>query len=142
MREGAAAIIFGTRPEAVKLAPLLWEMRRQAHVIHTGQHSLESLSAIMRDVRIVRPDVAGTWPAGHTDRPIGHAVAAVTTALVDASPDVVVVQGDTSSTLAGALAANRLGIPIVHVEAGLRAFDGRLPEERNRVVVDHLSDLL
>ncbi len=142
MRAGAVAIIFGTRPEAVKLAPLLWEMSRQAYVIHTGQHGLPSLTQIMRDVGIGRPDVTATLPTGPVGRQIGLTVAALTDALAAAAPDVVVVQGDTNSTLAGALAASSLGIPLVHVEAGLRAFDRRLPEERNRIVVDHLADLL
>ncbi len=142
MRDGAAAIIFGTRPEAVKLAPLLWEMSRQAYVIHTGQHALDSLTEIMRDVGIGPPQRSVTPADGPAGRRVGHAIDAVIDALAAAAPDVVVVQGDTNSTLAGAIAASTLGLPLVHVEAGLRAFDRQLPEERNRVAVDHLADLL
>ena len=142
MRDGAAAIIFGTRPEVVKLAPLLWELSHAAYVIHTGQQPLDSLAEIMHDVAFAPPAVGGTLVAGPSGHQIGHAIAAVTDALILAAPDLVIVQGDTNSTLAGALAATTLGLPVVHVEAGLRAFDRRLPEERNRVVVDHVADLL
>ncbi len=141
MRAGSVAVVFGTRPEVVKLAPLLWEMGPTTHTIHTGQHPLPALTPIFADLELTLPDhpcVVSPRPRG---RQIGEAIAAVTDALIAIAPEVVVVQGDTNSTLAGAVAASSLDLPLVHVEAGLRAFDRRLPEERNRIAVDHLADL-
>lgn len=142
MRAGAVAMVFGTRPEVVKLAPLLWHLGPAAHTIHTGQHPMTSLLDLLTDLDLTKPDTACTISLTPRGRQVGEAVIALTQALSALQPDVVVVQGDTNSTLAGALAATGLDLPLVHVEAGLRAFDRRLPEERNRVVVDHLADLL
>lgn len=141
MRAGGVALVFGTRPELVKLAPLMWQLGDAAQSIHTGQHSLESLRALCVDLEVSEPDHVGAVAATPAGSHIGEAVVAVTAALIEDPPDVVVVQGDTNSTLAGALAASSLDLPVVHVEAGLRAFDRRLPEERNRILVDHLCDL-
>lgn len=142
MRAGAVAIVFGTRPELVKLAPLLWHLGPAAQTIHTGQHPITSLVDILSDLGLAEPDTACTISSTPRGQQVGEAVIALTHALSALQPDVVVVQGDTNSTLAGALAATGLDLTLVHVEAGLRAFDRRLPEERNRVVVDHLADLL
>lgn len=141
MRTGAVAMVFGTRPELVKLAPLLWKIGPVAHLIHTGQHPSESLVEILDDLGVAPPERSGHASGTPRGRQIGEAVATTTEALIACAPDVVVVQGDTNSTLAGALAADSLDLPLVHVEAGLRAFDRALPEERNRIVVDHLADL-
>ena len=141
MRAGSIAVVFGTRPEIVKLAPLLWELGPTAQTIHTGQHPLSQLASILDDLGVAEPRVTGTVAPTPRGRQIGEMVAAVTDALVDLGVDAVVVQGDTNSTLAGALAASSLDLPLVHIEAGLRAFDRALPEERNRIVVDHLADL-
>lgn len=134
-------MVFGTRPELVKLAPLLWEIGQTAHTIHTGQHRLETLVETAADLGVEPPSTSCNIPQSPRGRQIGEAVAAVTEALIALRPDVVVVQGDTNSALAGALAATSLDVPLVHVEAGLRAFDRALPEERNRIVIDHLADL-
>lgn len=142
MRNGAVAIVFGTRPELVKLAPLLWELGPAAVTVHVGQHSAESLAPIRTDLGLRAPTVTLAVPAAPRGRQIGEAVVGVTGALAGLRPDVVVVQGDTNSTLAAAIAATSVDLPLVHVEAGLRAFDRALPEERNRIVVDHLADLL
>lgn len=142
MRAGAVAMVFGTRPEVVKLAPLLWHLGPAARTIHTGQHPITSLVEVLTDLGLTEPDTACTISLTPRGQQVGEAVIALTQALSALEPDVVVVQGDTNSTLAGALAATSLDLPLVHVEAGLRAFDRRLPEERNRVVVDHLADLL
>lgn len=142
MRSGAVALVYGTRPELVKLAPLADELGDACVTVHTGQHSAEMLADVARDLGIGPPTVAAAVAARPVHRQVGEAVAAVGDALVELAPDVVVVQGDTNSTLAGALAASGLDLPLVHLEAGLRAFDRGLPEERNRVVVDHLADLL
>jgi len=142
MRSGAVALVFGTRPELVKLAPLVHELGDAGVTVRTGQHTGALLDEVARDLGIGPPTVACTVASRPAHRQIGEAVAVVGDALVQLAPDVVVVQGDTNSTLAGALAASGLDLPVVHVEAGLRAFDRGLPEERNRVVVDHLADLL
>lgn len=142
MRAGAVAMVFGTRPELVKLAPLAWLLGPAASTIHTGQHPWPTLATLAADLDLRAPDRCGSVPSAPRGRQLGEAVAAVTDALLALDPEVVIVQGDTNSTLAGALAATGLDLPLVHVEAGLRAFDRALPEERNRIVVDHLADLL
>lgn len=141
MRAGSIAVVFGTRPEIVKLAPLLWEMSPTTQTIHTGQHPLPQLATIMSDLGVDPPTITGTIATTARGRQIGEMIAAIADALVAIDPALVVVQGDTNSTLAGAVAASSLDLPLVHVEAGLRAFDRRLPEERNRIAVDHLADL-
>jgi UDP-N-acetylglucosamine 2-epimerase (non-hydrolysing) len=142
MRTGGIALIVGTRPELVKLAPLSIELGDCGATVHTGQHSPALLDAIAADLGLGAPEVTCDPATMPPHRQIGGMVAAVGDALEHLAPEVVVVQGDTNSTLAGALAASTLGLPVVHVEAGLRAFDRALPEERNRIVVDHLADLL
>jgi len=142
MRSGAVALVFGTRPELVKLAPLVHELGERCVTVHTGQHPWDRLAPIARDLGLGAPTVAASVPGSPVPRQLGAAIAAVGDALTDLAPDVVVVQGDTNSTVAGALAASGLGLPLAHVEAGLRAHDRELPEERNRIVVDHLADLL
>jgi UDP-N-acetylglucosamine 2-epimerase (non-hydrolysing) len=142
MRTGAVALVFGTRPELVKLAPLIWELGDAAVTVQTGQHASELLDDVRRDLGLAPPTVACPGDGSLPHRQIGSAITAIGDALTGLEPDVVVVQGDTNSTLAGALAGTGLDLPIVHVEAGLRAFDRALPEERIRVVVDHLADLL
>ena len=142
------AVVLGTRPEAIKLAPVVAALRRRSGlktvVVSTGQHR-ELLSSALaafrlkpdRDLKLMRP---GQSPAEFTRR----ALAALKPLLVREKPGLVVVQGDTATALAGALAAVELGIAIAHVEAGLRSFDHRdpFPEEVNRVVIDHASTLL
>ena len=142
MRSGAVALVYGTRPELVKLAPLVHELGDACVTVRTGQHADGLLDPVARDLELGAPTVVCAVAARPAHRQIGETVAAVGEALVHLAPDLVVVQGDTNSTLAGALAASGLDLAVVHVEAGLRAFDRRLPEERNRVVVDHLADLL
>ena len=141
MRAGAIALVFGTRPELVKLAPLAWELGSAARWIHTGQHPWSGLTEIAADLGIEPPDFDVTV-ASPPSGVLGSLVGAVAGVLTKAAPDAVVVQGDTTSTLAGALAATKVGLPLIHLEAGLRAFDRRLPEEHHRIVVDHLADLL
>jgi UDP-N-acetylglucosamine 2-epimerase (non-hydrolysing) len=142
MRAGAVAMVFGTRPEVVKLAPVAWVLGPSAVTVHTGQHPATALEPLYADLGLGHPDVALEVARRPRGRQIGEAVAAVTDALQTLAPDIVVVQGDTNSTLAGALAADSLDLPVVHVEAGLRSFDRAMPEERNRIVVDHLAALL
>jgi UDP-N-acetylglucosamine 2-epimerase (non-hydrolysing) len=135
-------VIFGTRPEIIKLSGLRSLLGERAWTLHTGQHYDPALSSTVLDELgfgppDVRLDVGGLTRAEQ----IGEGTVALSAALAAERPDVVVVQGDTNSTLAGGLAANVVGIPLVHIEAGLRSFDRRMPEEHNRRLVDHLADL-
>ncbi|SDG06265.1 UDP-N-acetylglucosamine 2-epimerase (non-hydrolysing) [Lentzea fradiae] len=135
-------IVCGTRPELIKLAPLVDHFGSACTMIYTGQHYDRSMySLIRRDV----PEPGGFHELrlGGLRRgdQLGRAVAAVDEVLAQERPAAVIVQGDTTSALAGALAANACDVPLVHVEAGLRSYDRAMPEEHNRVVIDHLADL-
>ncbi|MGW1995808.1 non-hydrolyzing UDP-N-acetylglucosamine 2-epimerase [Embleya sp. NPDC001921] len=137
------AVVLGTRPELVKLAPLIHELGSAARLLHTGQHWDEAMSGrFLRDLELPHPElltgIGGRPRAGQ----IAQSLDQLDDAFVRHRPAAVVVQGDTNATLAGALAANARGIPLVHVEAGLRSFDRAMPEEHNRVMVDHVADLL
>ncbi len=134
--------MLGTRPELIKVAPLVRLLGARARVIHTGQHYDENLSGqFLAELRVGEPDlrlgVGGRSRGGQ----IGEATSQLEAHFHSDPPAVVVVHGDTNATVAGALAANAAGIPLVHLEAGLRSFDRAMPEEHNRVVADHLSDL-
>lgn len=140
------AVVLGTRPEIIKLAPVVHECRRRGvpvTVIHTGQHYSEALDAVFFDqFDLPAPDYnlgVGSKPHGAQT---GEMLAGVERILTETRPAAVLVQGDTNSTLAGALAAVKLAIPVGHVEAGLRSFDRAMPEEVNRLVVDHVADYL
>jgi UDP-N-acetylglucosamine 2-epimerase (non-hydrolysing) len=132
------AVVVGTRPEAIKLAPVAEPLGREALVVHTGQHFSAGMSGQLN------PDIVLD---AHDDRDIsrGHQLGDLVTALDRVfalhEPDAVLVQGDTTSALAGALAANATSTPLVHLEAGLRSFDRAMPEEHHRVLIDHLADL-
>lgn len=141
-RQQRIAVVLGTRPEIVKLACIIRGLGDRAWVVHTGQHYDAELSDVFfaqfgLDVPIEALDVGGRSRGAQ----IGDATTRLDAAFAAERPAAVVVQGDTNSALAGALAANAGGIPLVHVEAGLRSHDRAMPEEHNRVVVDHLSDL-
>jgi len=135
-------LVFGTRPEVIKLAGLAHRLGPDAVLINTGQHWEDAMSGVfLRDLGVGRPH----HDLGLGGRSRGEQIGAITSdlsrLLADLQPAAVVVQGDTNSALAGALAANAVEVPITHLEAGLRSFDRRMPEEHNRVVVDHLADL-
>jgi UDP-GlcNAc3NAcA epimerase len=134
--------VVGTRPQLIKAAAL-WPDLRARHdevFIDTGQHWDEAMAgAFFGELGLPRPDHSlGIGGGGHGDQ-TGRMLIALEAILSADRPDAVLVYGDTNSTLAGALAAAKLGIPVAHVEAGLRSFDRRMPEELNRVVADHLS---
>ena len=134
--------VVGTRPQLIKAAALSPVLRRRHDeiFIDTGQHYDDGLAgAFYRELALAPPDHAlGVGGGTHAEQTAAM-LSALEPILIDREPDVVLVYGDTNSTLAGALAASKLGVPVAHVEAGLRSFDRRMPEEINRVVADHLS---
>ena len=139
--------VVGTRPNFVKIAPLLKEMYRNSEIeprlIHTGQHyDAEMSGSFFHDLDIPPPDFNLEVRASSSVSQIQEMMKRLETVLTDEQPDMVVVVGDVNSTLAGALTAARLGIPVAHVEAGLRSHDRSMPEEINRVMTDAVSDLL
>ena len=137
---GAVAVVLGTRPELVKLAPLIKLLGDDSYIIHTGQHYSDGLyGRVVTDLELAQMDNLGLG-AGTRGAQLGRAVSELDFLFVDRQPAAVLVQGDTTSALAGALAANARGIPLVHVEAGLRSYDRNMPEEHNRVLIDHLAD--
>lgn len=142
MTDRCVAVVFGTRPEVVKLAGLVRRLGDAAVLINTGQHWDDAMSgAFLRDLHVGRPDHDLEIGGLSRGEQIGEATAAASRLLAELRPAAVVVQGDTNSALAGGLAANASEVPLVHLEAGLRSFDRRMPEEHNRVLVDHLSEL-
>ncbi len=138
----SVAVVLGTRPELVKLAGIIRLLGDGARIVHTGQHYDAGLSDVFfEELRLPAPDVRlGVGGAGRGHQ-VGEATSRLSTLFGEEPPTAVVVQGDTNAVLAGALAANAAGIPLVHIEAGLRSYDRAMPEEHNRVVADHLADL-
>jgi UDP-N-acetylglucosamine 2-epimerase len=137
--------VVGTRPQLIKaavLSPVLRE-RHEEILVDTGQHWDEALAgAFFSELGLARPHHSLAAGGGTHAEQTAAMLRGLEPILVAAAPDAVLVYGDTNSTLAGALAAAKLGLPVAHVEAGLRSFDRRMPEELNRVVADHLSSWL
>jgi UDP-N-acetylglucosamine 2-epimerase (non-hydrolysing) len=139
--------VAGCRPNFVKLGPLLAALSRRDGIapllVHTGQHYDRELSEVFfRDLGLPAPDVALQVGSGSHAAQTARVMAAIEGVLLERAPDLVLVVGDVNSTVAAALTAVKLGIPVAHVEAGLRSFDREMPEEVNRVVTDAVSDLL
>jgi UDP-N-acetylglucosamine 2-epimerase (non-hydrolysing) len=142
---GRVLTVVGARPQFVKLGPLSRALRRRVDevVVHTGQHYDREMSeAFFDELALPRPDLHLGIGSGPHGRMTGRMMEALEGAMGEIAPALVLVLGDTNSTLAGALAAAKLGVPVAHVEAGLRSFDGRMPEEINRRLTDHASQLL
>lgn len=139
--------IVGARPQFVKAAALSRALKKapglEEILVHTGQHFDANMSDVFFDeLEIPKPSYALDIHGGPHGQMTGRMLEAVENLLVQEKPDAVLVYGDTNSTLAGALAASKLHIPVAHVEAGLRSYNRRMPEEVNRVLTDHISSLL
>lgn len=140
--------VVGARPQFVKAAPVSRALREKHEeiLLHTGQHYDEAMSEVFfRELRIPPPDVnlhAGVADVRDPGGRIAAMIRGIAAAIAERRPDAVMVYGDTDSTLAGALAAREAGLPLAHVEAGLRSRNLKMPEEVNRIAADHVSDLL
>jgi UDP-N-acetylglucosamine 2-epimerase (non-hydrolysing) len=138
--------VVGARPNFIKAAPVLAALRKRGieqRLVHTGQHYDELMSDVFfRDLGLPDPTVNLNVGSGTHGQQTAALLIGLEKAFVDLGPDAVIVYGDVNSTLAAALAAGKLLIPVVHVEAGLRSFDPTMPEELNRRVTDQIADLL
>ena len=136
-------IVLGTRPEIIKLAPLLKKLRRNTTIIFSGQHYDYNMSLqFMDQLGLPTPDFSLNLSRNDPAQQMGEMIKKISKILSNLKPDNVIVQGDTNTVLAASLSSLKLKIPISHVEAGLRSFDWRMPEEHNRIMTDHISDLL
>jgi UDP-N-acetylglucosamine 2-epimerase (non-hydrolysing) len=140
--------VVGTRPNFVKMAPVVAALRRRSPdsrhaIVHTGQHYDEMMSGIfLEELGVPEPDhLLGVGSGSHAQQ-TARVLEALEPVLLEERPDLVLVPGDVNSTLAAALCASKLEIPVGHVESGLRSFDRTMPEETNRVLTDHVSDHL
>ena len=137
--------LVGNRPQFVKAAAVSAHLR--AHhdevLVHSGQHYDDELSAVFfRELALPAPDRELGIGSGTSEEQVAGMMHSLEPVMEDVQPDLVLVYGDTNTTLAGALSCARLGLALAHVESGMRSFDHSMPEERNRVLTDHLSDLL
>lgn len=140
------AVLVGTRPELIKTSPILRKLQTQkvSHIfIHSNQHySYEMDAAILKDLKLKKPNYnLNVGSASHATQ-TGKIMQSVEQICLKHKPSIILVHGDTNTTLGGALAAKKLHIKVGHIEAGLRSFDYRMPEEINRILVDRISDIL
>ena len=137
--------VVGARPQFVKLAPVAAALEAAGHehvVVHTGQHYDDNMSQSFFDtLSIPAPDVNLEIGSGRHGAQTAAMLAALEPVMADQVPDWVLAYGDTNSTIASALCAVKLHLPLAHLEAGLRSFNRRMPEEHNRVLTDHAADL-
>src|SRR3989441_7595638 len=144
--------VVGARPQFIKMAPLARAFERhhalgrepiESLIVHTGQHYDPGMSDVFfEELKIPRPAFNLGVGSGRQGSQTGQMLEKLEQVLIETRADMVLIYGDTNSSIAGALAAAKLHIPVGHVEAGVRSFNRRMPEEVNRVVADHVSDLL
>ncbi|MFF5214430.1 non-hydrolyzing UDP-N-acetylglucosamine 2-epimerase [Micromonospora sp. NPDC000442] len=146
MSAAAVLHVTGARPNFPKAAPVIRALHQQGfnqRLVHTGQHYDERMSEVFfRQLDLPEPDINLGVGSGSHARQTADAMTGLEALMAETRPGVTVVYGDVNSALAAALVSAKLGIPVAHVEAGLRSFDRTMPEEINRIVVDHVSDLL
>ncbi len=139
-------VLLGTRPEIIKLSPLMRECRvRQLDyfIIHTNQHYSDTMDAIFfKDLGLPQPTYNLGVGSGSHGEQTGKMLIEIEKILSNEKPDILYVQGDTNTVMAGAITAAKIDIKIAHVEAGLRSYDRAMPEEINRIITDHVSDYL
>jgi UDP-N-acetylglucosamine 2-epimerase (non-hydrolysing) len=140
------SIVLGTRPEIIKMAPVIRELERRGKeyfILHTGQHYSYKLDRVFfEQLELPQPRYNLDVGSGSHAEQTGKILISIEKVLIKERPDIILVEGDTNSILAGALAAAKLGIKVGHIEAGLRSYDRSMPEELNRILTDHLSDYL
>jgi len=140
------SIILGTRPEIIKMSPIIRACEKRHidfFILHTGQHySYEMDKIFFEELGLPKARYNLDTGSGLHAEQTGKIMTRVETILIEEEPDIILVEGDTNTVLASALAATKLGIKVGHVEAGLRSFDRNMPEEINRVLTDHISDYL
>jgi UDP-N-acetylglucosamine 2-epimerase (non-hydrolysing) len=146
MAQPDSFVVIGTRPEIIKMAPIIHECKKRGtphYVLHTGQHYSRKMSQeFFNDLDLAEPDKNLNIGSGSHSTQTAKALVGIEKELIREKPDIVLVQGDTNAVLSAALAAVKLHIPVAHVEAGLRSYDIRMPEEHNRRLTDHASAYL
>jgi len=147
MKKNKIIHVVGARPNFVKAAPVMKSLNSSSNIeqilIHTGQHYSKSLSdSFFKVLKIKEPDYNLNVGSGSHAKQTAKVMEKIEDIFIKELPDIVIVYGDVNSTLAAALTASKLNIKVAHVESGLRSFDNRMPEEKNRIIVDRISDIL